>query len=733
MTRRSLLLVLAVAALGEVTLAQRRPSGAPQTAQFSADATAILVDVVVRDKRGHPIVQLSKDDFEVLEDGVPQKVGSFTAVSRATGIGIRVREKPRGGTTVTAPDLLDQSDVPADGSTANPTTSALVFDALTPEGLALAQRAALNELPMNGSTGARLAVFASEPVLRLLQPYTDDVGRVRQAVQRVSAAGSSRGEAAADRRAALSDRMRQLDAVSGVIGLESGAAFLTGGNNTTLAQSIVEMQMAQLEMRMSRTSEDLDRDHRGSGTIAALMTIIRSLAEENGRKTLVYFSEGLPASPALQAKMDAIVSAANRANVSVYTIDVAGLRAESTLQGTRREVEMAAEERLRQSASSRDPTSGPLTRIVERTEDLLRLDPQSGLARIAEDTGGFLIRDTNDLSNAFRRIDEDARFHYELTYSPSNQSFDGKFRRIEIRVKRDGAQVFSRKGYFAVRTASPMLGYEAPALAALDRAPLPNVFPIGAAALVFPGPTDRSVVPIVVQLRTSELEFRIDRDRDVYTGEATVVARLRNAAGQTVLTVSQQYILNGALKDLAAARQGEVLFYRQPELPAGSYTFEAVVHDAVADRASARVATVTVPPPSDKRMRASSLVVVERLERVTVDQRIVDAPLFYEDLVLYPSTGQPFSRSAQKEVPFYVAYHASASPDPPRGTLEVLQNGRVVAELPADLPQPVIGRRLQYLGRLPLSSLPYGTYELRLHLRQGEDEQVRHAFFSVKP
>ena len=82
----------------------------------------------------------------------------------------------------------------------------------------------------------------------------------------------------------------------------------------------------------------------------------------------------------MQAKLDSVVSAANRANVSVYAIDAAGLRSESTFLETRREVDMAAEERLRQSTARATPADGPLTRIVERTEDMLRLDPQGGLA-----------------------------------------------------------------------------------------------------------------------------------------------------------------------------------------------------------------------------------------------------------------------------------------------------------------------------------------------------------------
>ena len=87
----------------------------------------------------------------------------------------------------------------------------------------------------------------------------------------------------------------------------------------------------------------------------------------------------------------------------------------------------------------------------ERVEDTLQLDSRTGLARLAEDTGGFLVEQSNDLSSAFRRIDEDNQFHYLLTYSPSNATFDGKFRAIRVKVRRPSTQVFARRGYRAMR------------------------------------------------------------------------------------------------------------------------------------------------------------------------------------------------------------------------------------------------------------------------------------------
>lgn len=717
--------LVSLLAFGAAVAAQRAPRSA-QSDSYSAGVTAILVDVVVRDKRGQPVLDLNADDFEIHEDQVPQRLGSFSVVERGGGIGIKVGRRvsaapatapARSPTEAAAPDA--PPDVP---------TVALVFDALRPEPLVLAQKAALAYLPRTGGSEGRIGVFASDPGLRVLQAYTDDVSLVRRAVNRLTPVGTSRQETEAERRQALNERLVTLDALG--IGRDS-LAFSAEGGNPTASQALVEQQMAELEMRMLRTFESLDRDHRGFGSADALLSIVQSLAVMPGRKTLVYLSEGLPASPAMQARLDGLVSVANRANVSVYTIDAAGLRTESVLSETRREVDAAAQERLRQNSVSRDPSNGPLMRLVERTEDLIRLDPHGGLARLAEDTGGFLIRDTNDLSSAFRRIDEDNRFHYLLTYTPSNANFDGKFRTIQVKVKRDGMQVFARKGYLAVRRAStPGTSYEAAALAALAGRTPPNAFPISATGFVFPNPKGPAAVPIVAQVKTRDLHFQVDEKRGTYAAQAAIVARIKDAGGQPVRTLSQQYILTGAAKDVDTARAGEVLFYRQPDLPPGVYTLEVVVHDAIADRASARLSTVTVLPNSGDRNLASTLVVVREIEKVPSVDRTSAMPFYYGDLVLYPNAGEPLRRGPGSELVFYFAFYASPG-KPSAATLEILLSGRPLASVPVDLPHPASSGRVQHVAKLPIDKFPSGTYELKLRLRTGDEEQLRTAFFTI--
>src|ERR1044072_5464031 len=112
--------------------------------------------------------------------------------------------------------------------------------------------------------------------------------------------------------------------------------------------------------------------------------------------------------PSAMLKFPAVINAANRANVSIYSIDAAGLRVESGTAEAARELNSIAAAGMGNQARGDDRGgSGPYMRALERNEDLLRFDPRSGLGSLSDQTGGFLIHDTNDLVAGMRRIDED--------------------------------------------------------------------------------------------------------------------------------------------------------------------------------------------------------------------------------------------------------------------------------------------------------------------------------------
>ena len=706
-----------------------QPSAAAPGQAYNSAATAILVDVVVRDRRGRPITDLTASDFELLEDGVRQKIDTFTRVSRGGGIGVGVAWKNGAGGEPIALAPPPGEALVVNEPAQDDATVALVFDHLSAETLRLAQRATLDYVPMSGDSRVRVGIFATDPGVRVIQPYTTDRGVVRQAVARLLPSGTSAEEQKAERTDEVLARRRALEEQTQAImdSGASGAALARAGAET--GEREMELRMLQTELNMIRSFDSLDRDHRGYDTSLALLAVIESLSFRPGRKTIVLFSQGLPASPALSAKLDAVVEAANRANVTAYAIDANGLQTRTASENLVKELRGFVDERTSQLASASDRTNQPMTMAFERVEDTLKLDSRVGLARLAHETGGFLVEQSNDLSAAFRRIDEDNRFHYLLTYSPANTNFDGRFRAIAVRIGRPGTQVFARKGYRATRVHPPSLagGLDAAALAFVDRGPVPNAFPVHAAAFTFPDPLRPGLTPVVLHVDTSALTFNIDRSRSTYSAQAVVAVRFRDSNGREVDKLSQEYLFAGDAADVAAAKNGEILFYREITLPAGVYSMESVVFDVRGERASARIRTVTVPTRVAAGLEMSSLILVNRVEDVGAAAGA--APLYVGRTLLYPNLGEKIAKAAASDLPFYFALYGPL--DGVTASAQLLRNGQALAEAPVTLP-PARGARVQHVGRLPVGELPAGTYELRIRVTDGRHELSRTAFFTLE-
>ena len=88
---------------GTLVSGQSRPASSPDPQSYSTATTAILVDVVVRDRKGRPVTDLTAGDFEVYEDRVAQKIDTFTRVTRGGGIGLDVKWKQPGSTVAIFP------------------------------------------------------------------------------------------------------------------------------------------------------------------------------------------------------------------------------------------------------------------------------------------------------------------------------------------------------------------------------------------------------------------------------------------------------------------------------------------------------------------------------------------------------------------------------------------------------------------------------------------------------
>jgi hypothetical protein len=448
------------------------------------------------------------------------------------------------------------------------------------------------------------------------------------------------------------------------------------------------------------------------------MAVISGLGGLPGRKTVIFFAEALALPSNVQTQFESVVATANRFNVSVYSLDAAGLRVHSGQSETARRVNATGS-----TALHRDPDKpeGKLLDALELNEDNLRRDPAVSLRLLADRTGGFLINNTNDLAPGFRQIDDDRRFHYLLTYTPANADFHGEWRRIAVKVPGRNVTVRARSGYLAVRSPGllPLLTYEGPAIAALERTPLPAQVPVRANAFVFPQPgTADARLAVLIATDGSPLAERSANQTDF-----TILARLKNMAGEVVRKGSERYRLPSDLR-------GQVLFFRQPTLPSGSYTLEYVVHDALGQRAGAGTAPVIVPDKRPAHPQVSSLLIVQRTEQVPAAERDVINPLYYGDMLLYPSLGEPISKRQSPALTF--AFNMIPVSAITSAVLTLSQGDRTLGQTALPLGRPDAQGRIWHVSQIPIGNLTPGEYELAVTVVGGNAETRRTKFQIVE-
>ncbi len=687
------------------------PGQTPQTPQrapgtVEAGVRAVLVDVVVRDRRGQPVRDLSETDFELIEDGVPQAIGSFARSFELPSATPAVPPTPAtAGATASAPLV------------SGPGVTAIVFDRLTPEASRLAAQAARSYLGNKEESPDFVGVFGIDLALASYAPFTRNAVALRKALDNMASAATVGFTSPEQRRALASAEKTATAAGQAATSAIAGAGGPGGGGAVGGAPGAAKL--ADMAATMERDFQLMERDQQGYATTNGLFAIINTLGRIPGRKSIVLFSQGVNVPDTVQRLFLGVIDAANRANVSIYTMDAAGLRAESDQAKIRDLVNQAGAVGIN-TAYAGDGGGGALTNLLENNEANLRADPANTLGELAKSTGGLFFNNSNNLRLGFERVEGDLRNYYLLGYTPANTTFDGRFRNIEVRVKRPDVTVAARRGYFAVRDAGgvPVNAWEAPALGALEQKPVPNAFLVRAGSMLFPERGRPGLVPVVVELKTAPLTFQPAADGKSYTSDVTVLVRFADDQNRVVRKVSQHYELTGPITQIDGARKGEILFYRESELPPGLYTMETVVHDALAGKSSVRFSTVEVPKYADSALRISSLVPIKRSEKVAEKERPAGNPLLVNDVVLYPNLGDPVSKTA-KEVGFYFAIYPAANGPAPTATIELMQNGKLVAQLPMPLAGADPSGRIQQVGRLPTDQLPPATYELRAIVRQG--------------
>lgn len=693
---------------------------------FRVDTEVVLLDVVVRDKKGRSARDLRPEEIEVYEDGVRQQVGSFRFLdSRAIGEAIEDAQAaaPTGaGAPAAAP--------PKPGESRHLNLVTLLFDQLGPSGRSVARKAALSFLELENRPDVYVSVFQIGESLRLLHQFTTDREMVRNAVLYATGQLDTQYTPATDRlaqAAAQANALRdQLESIT--------AGSASQGAGTAGAQLGQAVDMANMAVNALRLTDTLQREQQGHSSLFSILSLARQQQPLAGRKTILFFSEGLQAPPSLDHVLLAAISEANRANVSVYAVDARGLSTVSDSAAARTTLAeaVATSTRQQQLRGFRLFTREEML-IADTAESVLRMDTIGTLEQLAESTGGLLISHTNDVRAGIARAVGDLRGYYEIAYSPANLEFDGRFRKIKLEVTRPGVTVQTRSGYFAMPPGegTATFSYEVQLLKALRSPDPPHDLPVRTRAFRFGPEAGGQRYTVVLELPLDAIQFVKDKDPAFERAHFSFLGVLRTPWGAVAEKFSQDAPVWLPRKRHDDLKQGNAVFMRSFTLPEGSYRLETAAMDRQSGRTSVDQSRLSVPP-GRSAFGLSSLAVVKRAERVAKGTLASDDPFRAGEARIVPWVTEAEVDPAQGVGLFFVAYVPPGDAETPQVTLEVRRNAQVVGRAEPTLPAPDAQGRIPYVVSLPAGHFAPGRYEVVAELRAGPRRAWERTSFHVK-
>jgi VWFA-related protein len=584
-------LLVASFAACDLSFAQTAPPAPHPPAQpaFPAQVEIVNVDAVVVDKKGEAVAGFSKGDFLVTENGKPQVITSFEAVT--------VTSSRHVTELVTRPTYSTNEQAVQLGR-----TFLVLFDDihLSPNQAFRAKgtvSAFLDQAVADGDTVILVASSGSawwtarmpegrEPLLAVLKRldgrYIPD-----SSPDRLTEYEAMRIEVYQDQEIAWKV-MRRFDSygVRGQQTDERGAA----------PADVRATQYGMMPFIVRQRAEEVYRlaTNRNKVTLETMERAIRSLSGIRGRKAMILVSQGFIYDTQLDEMKD-VVDASRRVNVPVYFVDTRGLVA----------LPDAFTAAYGRPLESQD--------VVAVLADITR--DAEGSEAVALDTGGFVIKNSNDLVGGMSRVSSESRTYYLLGYSSTDPVRDGRFRKIEVRLspaaraRARGLQVRARRGYYA-----PLEG--APAKAA-KAAPKTRELPEIVRAL--DSPLDVRDIPLRVnsyvfdESGMNQLNATIATEIDV--GAISLAEREGRFEGSVAFVLEAQHRETGEyyrydqtieMSLLPQTRERLLLsWYQVPRdfnLPPGGYQTKIVVRDMATGKMGSVVHEFEVPTPGALRM-----------------------------------------------------------------------------------------------------------------------------------
>ena len=602
----------------------------------------VNIDVLVKDKKGKYIADLRAEDFTVFENGVQQKVEFFDAP--LVGVNNRTSTPATGAvqpdTAATAPPTVTRNYV------------TLVLDSQSTDVTNLKQvREGMIRYAREQITdGDAVALLRVTNGLQLLQPFTHDKAKLIAVLEGLGSGADSKNFERQD----IADSITRLRGDLQVANEAPTTSIQSPGAGSSAARIMIMRAMLAQFIKL-RTALSLQQSRPVLAAIAAICEGLRSVP---GKKTLVLFSQGFVTPAVLDWQVQSTIDIANRANVAIYIIDSAGLKASApnttALGGTSPLGGISAatnqEQRIR-------AVGGETIFDYARQEGLNR--EYDILYRMSGDTGGRFLKGNNDIGQGLERINQEIQSRYTLAYRSTDQNFDSSFRKVKIEVRRPDTQIISRSGYYAIPPEEIVLLSPADKklfdnFAAIESSPGMQV---SISVSQFRSRDGLYTIPLAIEVPPDAVQAERKGDKRLLQLEVLGVLKSGDAMLSRLGGNFDVSLTDAQYQSIVSNN----IYYRQDLMLApGQYTIELIVKDRQSGKMSARREQLVLPDLGSEFV--TNRLVLSRYVEAANPQATEQDVFTIRKTAIRPSAARQF-RATDNLVMLMSVYNAANSPD----------------------------------------------------------------------
>ena len=668
--------------------ADQPPPGKPaQAPALKSSSDLVRIDVEVTDKAGKPIKGLRADQFVVTDDGKAQSISNFSYADI---------EKVETATEDDARPIV----VPVDNEGPNTPAAAVAEDQLRdrrllvlffdltsmqPDDLIRAHDAADKFLKTQMTKADVVAIVAFSTKLTVLANFTNDRAVLEKAVAQLTETSAS-------------DISNPLYAAAqnGEYDVQeyTGAAFTPD----------------ETEFNVFNTDQKL----------AAVEGLANVLGGIPGRKAVVEFTGGITQTgEENRTQLRAATDAANRADVSIYSIDSRGLLAAPP-----------GGDVTTNAATGTSMFTG--ASVFHQTDQ--REDSRDTLATLSTDTGGKAFFDLGDLSDAFPKIQQENGGYYLIAYNLGAEvKRDGRWRSIHVKVNVPGAHVRYRDGYYAPRDFQHLEREDrAQQLADAVNSENPVVeLSVAVETGMFRLSDQQTYVPIAAKISASALDWAEKHGNRQAEFDFAVQVRAV-PSGQTVAELHDTTQVKLDAERFQEINKKNLLYQGGVLLAPGNYRLKFVARENESGKIGTFEQNLTVPAAQPGKLTLSSVVLSSQLVPVQksgevqtktqgLHSKTTSSPLDMNGQTIIPSVTRLFTQNQTLYVFFQVYYpekdekKEAIDGNSLRAGLIFFRNGLQINATPLLVPSEVDAKKsvASFRISLPLSKLQGGRYTLQ--------------------